>query len=450
MRCRNKLLSAGKHSGRRLGQLHRVLAVVCIAAVILPSAVYIAFCYQGASDFEESAFQAENSYVGNMQDTYGNLSDLESARNYPVSSVDESLQADNVISADKLSAASAVLIEAETLAVLEAKDASARRPMASTTKIATAITAIELWDQRGNSLSDTVSVDKSAAGIEGSSIYLFAGERITMENLLYAMMLESANDAAAAIAIAVSGSIEAFAEEMNALAQRLGLNNTHFTNPHGLDNEQHYTTAYELARLTAYALENDIFAQIVSTPRRVIEVHGGDVSRVLVNHNRLLTKYDGTIGVKTGFTKRSGRCLVTAVNRDGITLIAVTLNAPSDWNDHCAMYDAGFGKYERIILGTPEEQRRVIPVVGGNAAVFSCGIPSEVSAVVKSEGLNIRQVIECRRFYYAPITEGDTVGYIVWYNGDDEIARAPLVSEQTVDRIKFGNSIAERIKGFFK
>lgn len=205
--------------------------------------------------------------------------------------------------------------------------------MASTTKIMTAIVAIE------NMPTDyIVTVPKEAVNIEGSSIYLYEGEKITCLDLLYGLMLESGNDAAAAIAIAVGGTMERFVMLMNEKARELGLKNTHFANPHGLSCEDHYTSAADLARITDYALGNQLFAEIVST-KRYTACEG---SRYYVNHNRLLFSYDGMIGVKTGYTIASGRCLVTAARRNGRTLIAVTLNDYYCSADHARMLDTGF------------------------------------------------------------------------------------------------------------
>jgi D-alanyl-D-alanine carboxypeptidase len=164
-----------------------------------------------------------------------------------------------------------------------------------------------------------------------------------MGDLLFGLMLRSANDAAAAIAYEISGSIEAFADKMNEKAESLGLTDTHFTNPHGLDDKEHYTTARELAIITGEALKNDTFLQIVSTKKQIITNSDGE-SRLLINHNKLLNMYENTIGVKTGFTKKSGRCLVGAAERDGVRLITVTINAPDDWKDHTALFDYGFSK----------------------------------------------------------------------------------------------------------
>ena len=238
----------------------------------------------------------------------------------------------------RLSAKSAVLYDPHSESFLYSKNADTRLPMASTTKIMTALVAIE-----SASLEATVDISDDAIGTEGSSLYLKEGERMTMGDLLFGLMLRSANDAAAAIAYEISGSIEAFADKMNEKAESLGLTDTHFTNPHGLDDKEHYTTARELAIITGEALKNDTFLQIVSTKKQIITNSDGE-SRLLINHNKLLNMYENTIGVKTGFTKKSGRCLVGAAERDGVRLITVTINAPDDWKDHIALFDYGFSK----------------------------------------------------------------------------------------------------------
>lgn len=231
------------------------------------------------------------------------------------------------------SAQAALLLDATEGRILFSQNASARLPMASTTKIMTAIVAIE------NMPTDyIVTVAKEAVGVEGSSIYLYAGEQITCLDLLYGLMLESGNDAAEALAIAVGGTEERFIMLMNEKARELGLKDTHFSNPHGLPAENHYTSAADLARLTDYALQNELFAEIVST-KKMTACEG---SRYYVNHNRLLFSYEGMIGVKTGYTQASGRCLVTAARRYGRTLICVTLNDYYCSADHVRMLDSGF------------------------------------------------------------------------------------------------------------
>ena len=235
-----------------------------------------------------------------------------------------------------LSAESACMIIADTNQVIFEKNAYEKMPMASTTKIMTAILALE-----NSSPNDVVTVSRNAAGVEGSSIYLEKDDKIRMEDLLYGLMLNSGNDAAVAVSEFVSGNPTIFADQMTALSKKIGANNTSFKNPNGLDEEGHFTTAYDLSIITSYALKNPDFKRIVATKEKSAKINNGDIL-YFSNHNKLLSMYDGAIGVKTGFTKKSGRCLVSAAERDGITLIAVTLNAPDDWNDHMAMFDFGF------------------------------------------------------------------------------------------------------------
>ncbi len=238
--------------------------------------------------------------------------------------------------APSVSAKSACLYDACLKRVLYEKNASAPLPMASTTKIMSALVAIENAD-----INKTVTVSDEAIGTEGSSIYLKSGESFKLIDLIYAMLLSSANDASVAVAIEVGGSVNGFAELMNKRARELGLKNTHFVNPHGLDDPEHYTTALELAIITAEALKNPIFKEIASSYTKEITSLEGQ-KRLLVNHNKLLKQIDGCIGVKTGFTKRSGRSLVGAVERDGQMLISVTINAPDDWSDHKRLIDYGY------------------------------------------------------------------------------------------------------------
>ncbi len=327
-----------------------------------------------------------------------------------------------------VSAQSAVLMEAESGALLYQKQADIALPMASTTKIMTALVALELA-----SPETAITVSPEAVGIEGSSIYLRAGEVLRLEELLYALLLESANDAAAAIAIGLSGSIEEFAAQMNRKAAALGLENTHFTNPHGLDHAEHYTTAEELALITRCAMENERFAAIVSTTRTNIPNAQSGV-RTLINHNKLLHLYDGCIGVKTGFTKKSGRCLVSAAERDGVRLIAVTLHAPDDWDDHAALFDYGFSNYRSRTLCEAEEFRIPLHLVGGEESYVVVSNPQGLSRTLSNQIEEISYKVLLPRFSYAAIDAGMTVGAVVYYADTDrdgapeELGSVPLVT----------------------
>ena len=340
-----------------------------------------------------------------------------------------------------LSASAAVLYCPETGSVLCGKNENERRPMASTTKIMTAVVVLE-----NRSLTDIVCVDARAVGTEGSSAYLSAGEKASVETLLYALLLNSANDAAAALAYDTAGSIEAFAAMMNEKAAALGLNDTRFVNPSGLPDEEHYTTAYDLARLAAYALEKEIFARIVGTERVTFESEGGAV-RLFVNHNKLLRFRDDVIGVKTGFTKSSGRCLVGAARRGELTLIAVTLDAPDDWNDHCALFDSGFSILRGEKAAENGEYVFDVPVVGSAAKQsVRCRAYGEAAAILPADAVGIESSTELPRFLYAPVCHGDAVGQIVFSVGDAEIGRLEIFAEEDAEGPEKKNGLFSFLK----
>lgn len=341
-----------------------------------------------------------------------------------------------------ISAEHAILMETSTNHVLYSKNAEEAVPIASTTKIMTAIVALENYD-----ISKTVSVSPQAVGVEGSSVYLTVGEKLTMEELLYAMMLESANDAATAIAIEIAGSVENFASMMNEKALELGLLHTHFTNPHGLDNENHYSSAYDMAKLASYALQNGIFSQIVSTYKRIIPLKGNEGSRVLINHNRLLKCYEGTTGIKTGFTKKSGRCLVSSAERDGVTLIAVTLDAPNDWSDHMKLFESGFDLIENVVLLSQEECMYQIPVVGGTSSFVTCTNAEALSVCIDKGEKNIKTVTELKQFYYAPIEKGTVLGRILFYNNDGYLGETTLIAQDTIPKQEYEKNFWEKLFG---
>lgn len=328
-----------------------------------------------------------------------------------------------------VSAQSAVLTDASDNAVLYAKNADKRMPMASTTKIMTALVAVENCD-----INKKVKIPQEAVGIEGSSVYLYAGEIMTLEDLLYAMLLASANDAAAAIAIEVGGSIDGFCELMNRRAETLGLHDTHFTNPHGLHNDEHYTTARELAVIAAAALSDKTVRKIVSTQKKTIVPIEGN-TRVVSNHNKMLRLYDGAIGVKTGFTKTSGRCLVSAAEREGLTLIAVTLNAPDDWNDHTLMLDYGFSRYESVVLAEAGGFTCYYPVTGGTQERVLLSNTSPLYATLPRDREEPVAVVEsvCR-FAFAPVSEGSVLARVRYFCGDECIAESELVCTFDVAR----------------
>ena len=327
-----------------------------------------------------------------------------------------------------VAAQSAVLIDTDSGDIIYELNSNKRLPMASTTKIMTAIVALE----SGVPLDKIITVTKEMTGADGTSIYLYEKERFTLIDLIYALLLNSANDSAEAIAISVAGSIDKFAVMMNEKVKELNLKDTNFTNPHGLDNEMHYTTAYDLAKIAAYSLENETFVEIASTQNKIIYPKNADGTnneagaRYLRNHNKMLRLYKDIIGVKTGFTKRSGRCLVSAAERNGTRLVAVTLNASDDWNDHIEMLDYGFDNYRNAELCKESEYNFNVNVVNGYktnsegkkepVSSIKCeNISAESASLPKSINLeNIEYKTELPQFVYAPIKKGDIIGRMVF------------------------------------
>jgi D-alanyl-D-alanine carboxypeptidase len=294
----------------------------------------------------------------------------------------------------------------------------------------TALVALE-----NRELDHIVKISPEAVGIEGSSVYLKAGDEYYLKDLLFAILLQSANDAAAAVAIDIGQSIEGFSDLMNKKAEELNLTDTHFDNPHGLDSENHYTTAKELAIITAEALKNPTFKSIVSTYRKTISTIDGESARTVVNHNKMLLLYQGAFGVKTGFTKKTGRCLVSAAEKNGLTLISVTLNAPSDWNDHKNLLDFGFNSYENRQIAEIQEFSYEIPLINGEETVAKCSNDQELSIILQRDTV-INKKIEINRMLTAPIKKGDIVGYVYFEDGKNCYS-LPIVAEKDINEIKY-------------
>ena len=284
------------------------------------------------------------------------------------------------------SAGSLCLLDAATGEVLAEKNACQPSLIASTTKIMTALVVTERCD-----LDRLVTVPPEATGIEGSSMYLKPGEQVSMETLLYGLMLHSGNDAAVALALCSAGSVELFVGWMNETAQSLALCNTHFANPNGLDDDENYSTAHDLAILTRYALKNPEFLRIVST--RSIRAAG----RCLTNHNRLLWSLKGAIGVKTGYTRAAGRILVSAAERCGRRLIVVTINDGNDWRDHSALYDYGFSLYQTRIALRRGDAVAEVKLLDGSLAVLKAG--EDFSCALK-DGERVSVRIQYPRFSF--------------------------------------------------
>jgi len=336
-------------------------------------------------------------------------------------------RAEAAYGAPGVSAEAAALIDVASGRILYHKNGDKKMRIASLTKTMTAIVAIE-----SGHLQDVVTVPPEAVGVEGSSIYLQKGERLTLEELLYGLMLRSGNDAAVAIAIHVGGSVQGFVHMMNEKAALLGMTNTNFNNPHGLDDSNmHYSTANDMVKLSAYALKHPVFKQIVSTKTKNISWEGHNWDRRLQNKNKLLHLYKGADGVKTGYTKLARRCLASSATRDGRQLAAITLNAPDDWNDSMNLLDWGFRTFQPETLiskgevVTSEEMLEAtderLQLVTGNDLVYPIR-SGEKNQVVTKVSLFQRQLNE--------EMIGEHVGFIHVYLGKREIGKIPLMVQQ--------------------
>lgn len=326
----------------------------------------------------------------------------------------------------RVSARSAVLYEPQSGSFIYEKNANERLAMASTTKIMTAIVALENGD-----LDEVVTVDDRAFGIEGSSAYLSVGDTYTLEDMLYALLLQSANDAAVAIACTVSGSVEKFVSLMNEKAKELKLENTHFSNPNGLDAEDHYTTAHDLALTAAHAITIERFTDICSTYKKKIHSVFDDKERLFVNHNKLLGMYEGAIGIKTGYTKKSGRCLVGAAEREGVTLISVTINAPDDWRDHKNMLDFGFDTLESRTLLKSGDLSYDIPILFSDTGSAEVTNAEDVNLVL-SKGAAVEKEVFLPPYLNAPMKKGDKIGEVRFTVGDKVVAVTNLVLSEDI------------------
>ncbi len=322
----------------------------------------------------------------------------------------------------------AILIERDSLRILEEKDKDKKLAMASTTKIMTAILAIE----NGN-LTDLVTVSKNASGVEGSSIWLGIGEHVTLEDLLYGLMLSSGNDAAVAIAEQISGSVDNFVSLMNEKAREIGAKNTNFVNPNGLYNKNHYTTAYDLALIAAYAMKNETFRKIVSTVYWEMPWEGHEYNRVLKNKNRNLWEYEGSTGIKTGYTKDAGRCYVGSAMKDGMELITVLLDDYDMFNDSRKVMDYGFTNYQKVNIVNNGDSLGDVAVQNGLeesvGAVAGAGYAYPCS---EEELASLEKTVLLDESVSAPVSKGDVIGKVEIYISGGKKAEIPVLAESDV------------------
>ena len=339
-----------------------------------------------------------------------------------------------------VSAKGAILIDAATGEILFEKNCKEKLPMASTTKIMSAMLALE----SGN-LDEEFVVDSNAIKVEGSSMGLQEGDRVTMRALVHGMLLPSGNDAANAAAVRICGSVEAFVKLMNERAEELGLSSTHFVTPSGLDDytDEHYSSAYDMAILAKEALKNPDFREICGKYNAKLKFGNPPYERWLTNNNKLLNTCEGVIGVKTGFTDKAKRCLVSACERNGATLICVTLNAPNDWLDHSRLFDYGFTMFEMQKLPV-ESNRFTVNVVGGTEENVPCGTNVPKLNMLRGKADEVTAEVSINHFLYAPVVENTQVGKITYYYNGEVIHEEPIVTSKSV-----GYKKSEEKESFF-
>lgn len=323
--------------------------------------------------------------------------------------------------APSLSATSAILVDGKTGRVLYEKNANEERAIASITKLMTALVAVG----SNPDLSQEVTVKREYTLTEGSSMYLKVGETVTLEELLYGLMLVSGNDAALAVAGFCAGDVETFIGWMNQKAEELGMEHTHFSNPNGLSSEDHYSTAADMAKLAMAVMENETLAKIVGTKTITIG------ARSFTNHNKLLWRYEGCVGMKTGYTDKAGRTLVSCAERDGQRLIVVTLNDPNDWEDHAALFDYGFANWPAHILSAAGKDFRSLPVDGGLVRFVPVRTDTDLYYPL-ADGERVTAEIALPERVSAPVEEGEIAGGITFYMDGAPIGTTYLVYARTV------------------
>lgn len=348
------------------------------------------------------------------------------------------LQLNIISSALSTKAAAAVVLDIATGEVLYEKNPNERMSIASTTKIMTALVVLE-----NASLKKVHTVTADEAQIEGSALGIGAGNVISVENLLYGLLLVSGNDAAYALAGATSGSVDSFVALMNKKAEELRLENTHFSNPAGLSDDNHYSSAYDMALLTSYALQNKTFSKICALSDYEIALISPNKKIYLHNHNRLLSDYKGCIGVKTGYTERAGRCLVSAAKRNGQTLIAVTLNDSDDWKDHKKLLDYGFSLSEKYICDVSQIRIPVVGAIKSSLEVYGSGEVYIPKTCVK----RVKLIIISNHFLYAPIKKGEAVAKAKLFCNSRQILEVNLYSKESLKVYRGSKSLFGKVIG---
>lgn len=348
------------------------------------------------------------------------------------------------VEASNTSARAMCVMEKTSKRVLYSKNENTKLPMASTTKIMTAITAIENCDD----LDKTFEISPKAVGISGTSLYLRKGEIMSTRDLLYGLMLVSGNDASVAIGEHISGSTKKFVALMNETANKIGATNSHFDNTHGLDSSTHYTTAEDLALITSYALENDTFREIVSTKNIKITNAAGK-TRYLKNKNKLLTSMDGCCGVKTGFTDDAGRCLVSACERDNMTLVCVVLNCGPMFEESKTLLEKGYEEFKLIDLTSDYDYLDSINVVGGKKEFVKVGTKGKFLYPLRNDEIDkIDYVYNLKQKLEAPVDKDEVVGEIKIFIDNNLIFSEKVVTMEMIRRNSIWTKFFELIENW--
>ena len=344
-----------------------------------------------------------------------------------------------------IKAKSAIVIDATTGKVLYSKNAEETRYPASTTKIMSLIVALE-----NGKLDDNVTASKNAASTEGSSLELVQGETLTLQDLLYGMMLISGNDATVAVAEHIAGSVEKFAQLMTEKAHQIGARDTHFTNSSGLPDPNHYTTAHDLARITSYGYKNPLFTEFVSSKHKVIPWAGKDYGRDLYNENRMLWLYEGGNGVKTGYTDAAGRCLVSGAKRDGIQLVTVVLDSETMWDDSIALLNFAFTQVKPEAIFNQDDIFKTIHVANGKSEVVKLIASSDlIIPVSENDKDEFSTIVDAPNKIEAPVVKGQKIGVVRVLYQNEEFSTTDLVADENIERKSLFSTLADSIRKFF-
>lgn len=383
--------------------------IVCVTSfVVLVCAICIFAVNFAGKNGNNMDMQTENnnflSQIDSEEDQNGNH-----ITHFDHQNDKQNAQNDNANEVATRISSSYAVMEGSRNILLDYQNATAKLPMASTTKVMTAYLACE-----SGKLDQIVQITKESVCVEGSSIYLKEGEKYKLIDLVYGLMLQSGNDAAEAIARYLGGSIQGFADMMNEKAKSLGLKGTNFVNPHGLHDDNHYTTAYDLAYITCEALKNKDFAKICSTKVHKFQMPSGE-NKCYLNKNKLLNLYDGCIGVKTGFTKKAGRCLVSAAKRNGVTIVSVVLNEYDMWNRSMANLSKGFSRTESVLLAKANEVFARVESPSGQ--ILNLGFKEDIDyTLLKNESLDVTYEINLHKNIGENVKIGENVGEIQFFN----------------------------------